>query len=324
MSIDCMNRVWKQSKQKGAQLLLLLAIADCADEDGYAWPQILPLAKKTRMSERHVRRMIDEISESGEILIDKTKKAHRYLITVELTEAQILKIIKSRSLVFEKATPDKMSAIDTGQDVRYGKATPDKIAGITPDKMSAIKTDDTGHLVRSQKSDPPQVVDSLHARGRELILETSIKPSIQEQTSTSAAPPSAVASANPPDSIQNPDPEKSKAQLNGHRKKPPNHSVGQKVFQEVFSRLPKSDFTALFDQAVFDQGEELVKARLTEWRDRGYSATSYKDMLDVIYNDFRDRRAASNGSGKPKQKFSAIDEAVRRLDEIDARKAKRI
>ena len=51
-------------------------------------------------------------------------------------------------------------------------------------------------------------------------------------------------------------------------------------------------------------------------------------MLDVIYNDFRDRRAASNGnggfSGQPKKKFSAIDEAVRRLNEIDAVKAKRI
>ena len=52
MSIPCMNRVWEQSNQKGAALLLLVALADYATcfpltktgSNGLAWPGIETLA----------------------------------------------------------------------------------------------------------------------------------------------------------------------------------------------------------------------------------------------------------------------------------------
>jgi len=40
MSIKVMSYVWEASKAKGSELLLLLAIADHAADDGYCWPGI--------------------------------------------------------------------------------------------------------------------------------------------------------------------------------------------------------------------------------------------------------------------------------------------
>ena len=67
MSIREMSRVWADSKQKGSALLLLLAIADNANDDGICWPSTKTLSHKTRMTERNVLRLIDVLSDAKEI-----------------------------------------------------------------------------------------------------------------------------------------------------------------------------------------------------------------------------------------------------------------
>jgi DnaD/phage-associated family protein len=52
---------------KGSALLLLLAIADFADDDGVAFPGTSTLAEKIRMSERQVVRLRQMLYESGEL-----------------------------------------------------------------------------------------------------------------------------------------------------------------------------------------------------------------------------------------------------------------
>ena len=42
MSIKRMNAVWNLSKQSGSALLVLLALADRADDDGFCWPGLWP------------------------------------------------------------------------------------------------------------------------------------------------------------------------------------------------------------------------------------------------------------------------------------------
>lgn len=69
MSILVSSLVWKFSRQKSGNLLVLLAIADHADDDGVAWPGIARLAKMTRLSERHVRRCLTALSDAGELEI---------------------------------------------------------------------------------------------------------------------------------------------------------------------------------------------------------------------------------------------------------------
>lgn len=62
-----MSRVWKHSEQRGGALLILLALADFADDDGYAWPAVPTLAAKARMTERNARYTLRSLEAAGEI-----------------------------------------------------------------------------------------------------------------------------------------------------------------------------------------------------------------------------------------------------------------
>jgi hypothetical protein len=69
MSIAVMTRVWSHSKHKGNRLLILLALADHADDDGYCWPSVDTLAVKSRCSRRTVQEVLRELEQTEEIEI---------------------------------------------------------------------------------------------------------------------------------------------------------------------------------------------------------------------------------------------------------------
>jgi hypothetical protein len=68
MSIRIMSWVWENSIQKGNELLLLLALADSANDQGVCWPSLETLAKKTRMSRRYVKRVMADLKETGLVI----------------------------------------------------------------------------------------------------------------------------------------------------------------------------------------------------------------------------------------------------------------
>lgn len=68
MSIRATTVVWAESRQKGSALLVLLALADYAHDDGrYAFPSVATLAHKARMSERQTKRLLAQLRASGEL-----------------------------------------------------------------------------------------------------------------------------------------------------------------------------------------------------------------------------------------------------------------
>ena len=67
MSVRISALVWSHSRHKSGERLVLLAIADHADDEGFAFPGICLLARKTRLSPRHVRRCIQALITSGEL-----------------------------------------------------------------------------------------------------------------------------------------------------------------------------------------------------------------------------------------------------------------
>jgi hypothetical protein len=69
MSLKVMNHVWTRSKASGAGLLALLAIADCADDSGIAYPSQATIARKARISERNLKRIISELCSTREMEI---------------------------------------------------------------------------------------------------------------------------------------------------------------------------------------------------------------------------------------------------------------
>jgi DNA-binding transcriptional MocR family regulator len=62
-----MAAVWDHSRAQGVARLVLLALADHADHEGYCWPSVETVAQKCRVSERTVQRAIAEAEASGEI-----------------------------------------------------------------------------------------------------------------------------------------------------------------------------------------------------------------------------------------------------------------
>ncbi len=69
MSIDASKRVWQHSKASGSALVLLLALADHADDAGEAWPSQTTLARLAKITDRQVRALLHDLVAAGEIEI---------------------------------------------------------------------------------------------------------------------------------------------------------------------------------------------------------------------------------------------------------------
>lgn len=94
MSIRVMSAVWERSAHSGSALLLMLAIADFARDDGVAWPSLSTLAGKTRMSDRQIRRLVLACESSGELDVDRSRgrHSHRYRLRVDHLPGQVVRV----------------------------------------------------------------------------------------------------------------------------------------------------------------------------------------------------------------------------------------
>ena len=76
MSIHVSKAVWKYSAQRGSGLLVLLALADHARDDGWAWPSVETLAGEVRLSRRQVQQHLQRLATAGEIEVEDQTGPH--------------------------------------------------------------------------------------------------------------------------------------------------------------------------------------------------------------------------------------------------------
>lgn len=87
MSIKLMTAVWEREDLTSTHKLVLLALADWANDEGLCWPSINRLAVKTSMAGRSVQRLIRQLEEMGFIRREEEiGKGNRYWIKIPLTE----------------------------------------------------------------------------------------------------------------------------------------------------------------------------------------------------------------------------------------------
>lgn len=81
MSIRATTLVWERTRAKGSNLLMLLAIADYAKDDGrWAWPSVRTLTWKTRLTGRGGELILRKLVEDGEVWPEwNAKERHLYL-----------------------------------------------------------------------------------------------------------------------------------------------------------------------------------------------------------------------------------------------------
>jgi hypothetical protein len=85
MSVYISAAVWRNSKASGTALLVLISLADQANDDGTCWPSVHNIAKRCRVDDRTVQRRLDELEHLGEIT--RERRDHRSTIyTVRVTE----------------------------------------------------------------------------------------------------------------------------------------------------------------------------------------------------------------------------------------------
>lgn len=85
MSVRISTYVWAQSEHKGTDLLLLLALADIANDSGDAWPAVRTLATKIRMSERNTQRTLSRLVKTGALTIQANagpRGCHLYTVQI--------------------------------------------------------------------------------------------------------------------------------------------------------------------------------------------------------------------------------------------------
>jgi hypothetical protein len=126
-----MDRVWRNSRQAGGKLLLLLAIADFSNDNGMAYPGIDTLAEKTRQSRRTIQRQLSELEADRELAIEPgtgRSNTNTYWVLTGLDENVKQKYIDDAEKIkgvkltpFAKKKGDKMTPINSKKGDISGK-----------------------------------------------------------------------------------------------------------------------------------------------------------------------------------------------------------
>ena len=100
MSVHISSRVWAESKASGTALVVLLALADMANDEGYAWPSVGTLVKRARLTtDRGIQKVLTHLAEElGEIvIIPRAGHANWYRVIVGMSAEDLAKGVNCRS-----------------------------------------------------------------------------------------------------------------------------------------------------------------------------------------------------------------------------------
>lgn len=139
-----MSKVWAdQAITDRAELIVLLALADYANDEGVAWPSIDSIASKGRLFPRTVFRVLDRLKRAGKIHIDSGGGKHqtnRYVIIVNPVMVTVSNPVTVTPPVRETVFPTPPNPVfegtpktpDPSGTVSDPKKRKDKAASLSP------------------------------------------------------------------------------------------------------------------------------------------------------------------------------------------------
>lgn len=98
-----MMHVWQHSQQRGSALVVMLALADMANDDGECYPGKGKLSLKCRLTVRNLTTTLRQLEAAGELTITprrlgKFNQSNVYKIVVGGSDPQITRVMIPRSL----------------------------------------------------------------------------------------------------------------------------------------------------------------------------------------------------------------------------------
>lgn len=125
MSIKKMTEVWEHSRADGTALVLLLKIADHANDAGWAWPGIDRLAAACRRSRRQTQSLLAKLISLGELEVQVGRGANhvnRYRISVTPRPALVFheEPTDAENCTGEESRTDAVSG-DHGRSGQHGE-----------------------------------------------------------------------------------------------------------------------------------------------------------------------------------------------------------
>jgi hypothetical protein len=179
MSNKCISATLEKSQSRGYRRLLLLVIADRADDCHRAWPGLTDLQNRTLMCRQAVLDSLNALEQAGELFIDRRRHGgNRYLVLVGLDDAAIIETLGS-----DKFGMDLEEIHDALEQIRLNKSTgqtrkkrSNKSMRQTPNKSIGQTTDEAENKSMRQTR-RVYAVDSISLSDRPDPTLTLIEPS---------------------------------------------------------------------------------------------------------------------------------------------------
>lgn len=137
MSISRINLAWSAKGLKANEKLVLMALADIADDDGFCWPSMAHIGLKCDCSERTVRRVVRKLEAGGLVATDQSKgrSSNRYVVIPD---------------------PDKLAGLNEANPEEMTGSNPDNLTELNQDKVTGMETQpgQTGSPTRTQLCPP--------------------------------------------------------------------------------------------------------------------------------------------------------------------------
>ena len=139
MSVKISSQVWDKSQHSGSKLLLLIALADNANDNGHAWPGVDYLADKTRLSRDTVMRSTGTIEKSGELYIKRTKgRGNHYLMLTGCDEDERQRRWELFKIRVKIDTSSKLPPVASSATTPVASSATTPVAPMPPDPSVTI------------------------------------------------------------------------------------------------------------------------------------------------------------------------------------------
>lgn len=123
-----MSLVWERAPYTAGSLIVLLALADWANDEGVAWPSMERLAQKARIDRRSAQRIVRQLEKDGVLEVQHgggRAKQHKYVLKMNTATfcRPLIEVEKSDISDTETATLDPERATSDPQRATFDAET---------------------------------------------------------------------------------------------------------------------------------------------------------------------------------------------------------